>query len=178
VAPRAALVRLVADENGAILVDKRGKLPGRGVWILPTAATLTLAESRPGVLAKALDIPKCTTNGLKEQIRALLLERVLDLLSLAARAGLIASGEYQLAAATSPSAQTTPPALLAALDASPQTVASARARCPDAIFLTLPLDKEQLGHRIGKGPRAVIALRPGSVTSSLLQQLPRLEELR
>ena len=164
----------MATEDGTVLVDRSNKLPGRGVWVLPTRANLQLIESRPAILAKAIGIPTCTTTGILEQTRVMLMARVLDLLSLAARAGLAASGELQVEEAIHAGT----PALIAASDASPQTIARVKTQAPHARFLSLPLDKDALGHKIGKGPRAIIALRPGSVTRSLVEQLPLLEELR
>jgi predicted RNA-binding protein YlxR (DUF448 family) len=50
------LVRIVRSPAGELLVDLRGKAPGRGAYLDPDRACLERGL-REGVLAKALEIP-------------------------------------------------------------------------------------------------------------------------
>ena len=169
------LVHLVAGPDGVIEVDRSGKLAGRGVWLLPQRKVVEQAEARPAQIARALKLDTCQTAGLRERIYQATLARVLDLLSLAARAGLVASGADQLEGALRAGEVL---ALVLACDASAQTTDKIQSIQPDVFCVTLPLTREALGARVGKGPRAALGFRPGSVTRAMLKQLPRLAELR
>ena len=45
-APRAQLLRVVASTDGDLVVDSRARMPGRGAWIHPDPACVSLAERR------------------------------------------------------------------------------------------------------------------------------------
>lgn len=49
---RGQLIRLVRGEDGTVLVDRRGRLPGRGAYLCPSEACLETALKR-GRLAHA-----------------------------------------------------------------------------------------------------------------------------
>jgi ribosomal protein L7Ae-like RNA K-turn-binding protein len=63
-------------------------------------------------------------------------------------------------------------ALLVASDASAGSVADIKGARDIPVYI-LPLDREALGRRIGKGDRAVIALRRGGPATDLLKWLQR-----
>ncbi|MDM7856107.1 YlxR family protein [Cellulomonas sp. MW4] len=44
--PRSALLRVVADAAGVLVVDERRRMPGRGAWLHPDPGCLDLAERR------------------------------------------------------------------------------------------------------------------------------------
>lgn len=173
--PPEEMIHLVAGPDGVLEVDRSGKLQGRGVWVLPLRKVVEQAEARPAQVARALKLENCSTEGLRQRIYEATQARVLDLLSLAARAGLVASGADQLEGALRAGEVV---ALLIACDASEMTVQKIRGLQPDILCVTMPLDREVLGAKVGKGPRAALGLRHGSVTRALLKQLPRLAELR
>lgn len=175
--PQRALLRVVEVE-GRALVDRSGKAPGRGAWVKPERAALEQLVAKPGMLGRALELENAgaiDTHDLLEQARAVTDAAVLDLLSLAARSGCLASGGDSATAAVRAGEAL---ALLAAADASAQSVASARGDRPELPVFVLALDREALGHRIGKGPRAVVALKRGGPAQALLDQLRRTEALR
>ena len=167
------LVHLVAMEDGSIAVDRAGKLDGRGAWVRADRDTLLALEKRSSPLARALKA-EVRTDGLLDRVRAANLAQVLDLLSLASRAGRLASGSDQAETAAKAGEIV---AFIVASDASPKSVEAATAARGLPVY-PLPLDREALGLRIGKGPRAVVGLRPGGPTSSLVEQLRRMALLR
>lgn len=166
------LVRVLAGPDGVVEVDYRAKLGGRGAWLLPRRDVIETAEAKPAILRRALHAEGARTEGLLERVRAANLRAVLDSLSLASRAGCIASGGEQVDSTVRAGDAI---ALVVATDASPKSVPEARPNLP---ILTAPLDREALGQRIGKGPRAVLALRGSSVTRTLVRELHRMQELR
>jgi hypothetical protein len=173
--PADVLVHVVAGPEGAAEVDYGARLDGRGAWLLPRRDVLAQAEARPGILARALDVEGLRTEGLLARVREANLARVLDFLSLAARSGCIASGAEQVSGAI---AGGNILAFVAASDASERSVGAARREAPETPLFTMPLDKETLGRRVGKGPRALLCIRPGGPTAALLRELRRMEELR
>lgn len=168
------LLRLVVSPEGTVEVEARGKLPGRGAWIQATRETLALAEARPAVVRRALDAPEAQIHDLPGRALALTERAVLDLLSLAARAGLLITGADAVEDARKRAAVV---AILFASDTSSSTESGVRGDSAVPSW-RLPWDANSLGARIGKGARAVLGLRSGSVAPELLRQLRRMEKLR
>ena len=176
--PPEALLRIVALPDGTVVVDRAGKLPGRGAWLKPERASFEAIQKKPGLLGRALKLDglgPAAVAGLLDEARQATWAHALDLLSLSARSGCLSSGADQAHAAVSSGSAL---ALLVADDASPQSVSAALGRHTDVPVFRLPLDRETLGYRIGKGPRAALAIRTGGPTRALLDQLRRLEALR
>ncbi len=169
----ADLVHLVALEDQSVAVDRSGKLEGRGAWVRADKETLLALEKRGSPLARALKTD-IRTEGLLDRVRASNLAYILDLLSLASRAGRLASGSDQAETAAKAGEIV---AFIVASDASAKSVEAATATRGLPVY-ALPLDREALGLRIGKGPRAVVGLRPGGPTSPLVEQLRRMALLR
>lgn len=172
----AGLVRMVLGPDGRVEVDYWGKLGGRGTWLTPRREVIEQAEAKPGIVARALQVEGgCDTSGLLDRVRAANLRAVGELLSLSARAGALASGAEQVQDAVR-AGQTL--GLLVASDASPQSVAAAVGARKDLQVWTVEWDRETLGRRIGKGPRAIVALRPSGPARALADQLRRMQDLR
>jgi predicted RNA-binding protein YlxR (DUF448 family) len=173
-APPGALVRVLVGPDGRVEVDYHAKLGGRGAWLLPRRDVIATAEAKPGLLARVLEVEVCDTTGLLERVQAANLRAVGELLSLSARAGALASGAEQVESAVRAGDAL---GLLVACDASPQSVEAARGSSTIPLW-TAPWDRDALGHRIGKGPRAIIALRAAAPSRALVDQLRRMQELR
>ncbi len=172
--PPDALVRVVLGPDGTVEVDYRARLGGRGAWLLPRRDVIATAEAKPGLLARMLHVETCNTAGLLDRVRAANERTVGELLSLSARSGALASGGDQ---ATSAVRAGDALGLAVASDAAQTSIDAARGD-RDLTVWTLPWDREALGHRIGKGPRAIVALRVAVVTRALAEQLRRMQDLR
>ena len=168
------LLHLVPLPDGTLAFDRTGKLDGRGAWVTADRATIEGLEARPGPLRRALE-REVRVHGLLEAARAANQAHLLDLLSLAARAGRLSSGAEQVDASAR-SGQLV--GLLLASDASPKSVEAARKHAVEVPVWVLSLDREALGLRIGKGPRAVVGVRPGGPAAALVEQLRRMALLR
>ncbi|MED5370437.1 MAG: DUF448 domain-containing protein [Myxococcota bacterium] len=171
---RRGLVRLVRAPDGRVFCDYRGRLKGRGAWVTPTTDALERLQKSPGILFRPLN-GRCDTTGLLEQVRLANAKAVEDLLSIAARAGLLQGGKDGVRGAISSGKAR---GVLLASDASPRLVEDLRRRAGELPVAQLPMDREALGQRIGKGPRAALAVLAGKPASALLLELRRYEGLR
>jgi len=173
--PPERMVHLVAGLDGFVEIDRSGKLDGRGAWVFPHLSHLNTLESKPQILAKALKAPGIKVEGLRPRVLAAAWARVLELLSLAARAGQVAGGAEQLTEALKAGQLRL---VLLASDTSEESIAKIKSSSGSIPCVKMELDKEALGARVGKGPRAALGLRAGSLSRAIAEQLPRIEELR
>ena len=91
VQPKHGLIRFVIGPEGQIAPDLAEKLPGRGIWVAADRAALEKAANK-GLFARAAKQPVQVPEGLVEQVEALLVRRVIDLISLARKGGRAVSG--------------------------------------------------------------------------------------
>ena len=174
--PPARFVRVLLGPDGRVEIDYHAKLGGRGAWLTPRRDVFEAVEAKPGILLRALQIEGiCDTSGLLERVRALNLRSVGDLLSLSSRAGALASGAEQVAGAVRAKEVI---GLVVASDASPASLHAALGSLAEIPVWTVPWDRESLGQRIGKGPRAIVGLRATAATRALAEQLRRMHDLR
>lgn len=168
------LVRLVVAPDGQVVVDLRGRLPGRGAWLHPRAACVEALEKRAGVLKKLLRAPEVDASGLRDRLRDAVIRAALDGLSLAAASGSVVGGHDVLLREISAGRVA---AVIVASDASERTVKDLRAAAPELGFIGLPLDREALGRRVGRGARAALGVVPTRGSEHLRTQLRRLADL-
>lgn len=168
-----ALVRLFVGPDGLAHVDWHGRWKGRGAWLTCTRAAFDELRRKPGLLQRALDSAPLDASGLLDEARAANQTAIADLLALCARAGALVSGADALAG----TAPTSLMALVVASDAAEGSATSAQTQFPDVPSFRLTMDRETLGHRIGKGPRAVVGLRGASPSRALLRELRRAHDL-
>ena len=87
----ALLLRFVAAPDGKVVPDLAGKLPGRGVWLTATRATV-LQGIRQKVFARHLKREVTADDKLADLVGDLMLKRVLETLALSNKAGLAICG--------------------------------------------------------------------------------------
>lgn len=170
----ASLVRIVVGPDGEAGVDYRAKLKGRGAWLSVRRETIEEAERKPALLRRALEAPTLDTAGLLERVRAANLAAVLDFLSLCARAGALVGGADALGRLRPEQVV----AYVTASDSSQASLENVTKVLVDVPAFALPLDKDTLGARVGKGPRVAIAVRDASPSRALLVELRRMLALR
>jgi predicted RNA-binding protein YlxR (DUF448 family) len=189
-APRDALVRLVAGPDGQVVVDLRGRLPGRGVWILPDPSVLAALPRRAPALARQLGVAALDADAVVESLRGAVLRALRLALTQAAAGGLVVLGHDALVGALRAGRVAS---VAVASDAAPRTVRSLRAAAeasdrtgagapgggteggPDVVvgFVTLPWDADALGAALGRGSLAaggILRARPNRWAASLLRQ--------
>jgi predicted RNA-binding protein YlxR (DUF448 family) len=172
-AARDALIRLVSDPDGALVIDLRGRLPGRGAWVHPTRACVSAVERDPKLASRTL---KTRVSGpdLEQQLHDAVLRAVLDGLSLAARAGALVGGHDAIEIAVGAGKVSE---VVLANDAAERTVRDLERIAGDRPITRLPIDREALGARVGQPPRAALGLVPLPAFADLRTQLRRLRSL-
>jgi len=108
VLPEGKIIRFVVAPDGAITPDLAARLPGRGIWVGATRATLTAAASK-NLFAKAARANVRVGDDLAARVEALLVERMQFDLGMARRAGQIFLGFDTVLRALQ---SDTPPALM------------------------------------------------------------------
>lgn len=169
--PTDELVRLaVHPVDGRLVIDAKGRLPGRGAWVHPTNACVERLMKHPGMLRRSFEtVPD--VSGLKHAIVESTLRLLGDGLSQAAASGALVGGFDLLAAALR---EHQIRAVLVASDAAERTQRELRAIAPDVSFVPVPWNREELGYRIGKGSRAALGVKSSRSSAHLLRQLHRL----
>lgn len=84
--PKAGLIRFVVGPDQVVVPDIAGKLPGRGIWVEASAPALDVAV-RKGLFSRAAKARVTAPSDLAEMVATLLAKRVVDLMSLARKAG-------------------------------------------------------------------------------------------
>ena len=85
--------------DGAVVPDLKRKLPGRGVWVTATPATLSATRSTRKVFARGFKRDVRVAPDLVEQTERLLERAALDALAIAGKAGRVATGFAKVEAA-------------------------------------------------------------------------------
>ena len=86
VQPRSGLIRFVLDPDGVVVPDLLGKLPGRGVYVAADRAALETTVKK-ALFSRGFKQPAKAAPELIDQIDAMLIRRVTDLISLARKSG-------------------------------------------------------------------------------------------
>ena len=168
--PRRALIRVVRSPDGSVVVDERGKLPGRGAYLCARRECLERAR-KSGALARALRtaVPESCYAELERRIEEEgtahadpeeRLHELCSLLGLSRRAGMVLVGSDSVQSQCGRG----PLLILTAADCSAsvrefaerQTASGARAHT----HIHAPLSVERLSLALGTGRVQVIAL-PG-----------------
>jgi predicted RNA-binding protein YlxR (DUF448 family) len=89
--PKTALLRFVLSPDGKVVVDIKGNLPGRGMWLKPEHAVLIEACKR-NLFAKAAKRRVTVDSTLPDVVERLLRERALAYLTRAQLAGELVTG--------------------------------------------------------------------------------------
>ncbi|QYZ69654.1 RNA-binding protein [Neotabrizicola shimadae] len=84
--PKAGLIRFVIGPDGMVVPDVLGRLPGRGIWVSADRAAIEKAAAK-GLFARAARQPVKAPEGLTDLVEDILARRVVDLVSMARKAG-------------------------------------------------------------------------------------------
>ena len=86
VQPKPGLVRFVVAPDGTIFPDLAEKLPGRGIWVTADRAVIEKAAAK-GMFARAARAQVRVPDNLADMVEEGLAHRVVELISLARKAG-------------------------------------------------------------------------------------------
>lgn len=166
--PVARLVRFVVGPENTLVPDVGAGLPGRGLWLSAERAMIETAVSKR-MFAKAARGNVTVAADLADTVADLLKRRCLNHLGLARRAGLVAAGAEKVRAqiATGRTA-----ALFEAADGSPQERRKFVALAPHVPVVNVFTGAE-LGAALGRDAAVHVALLPGRLTTTLLEDAAR-----
>ncbi|MCA9494451.1 MAG: DUF448 domain-containing protein [Myxococcales bacterium] len=170
-ASRDELIRLVQHpDDGSVVVDLRATLPGRGAWVHPTSQCVDKVEQQPSLLSRAFK-GQVRAPGLADGLRAAVLHALQDGLSLAAAGGGLVGGHDAIVQALQGGEIEI---LILAEDAAERTVRDLLRAAPEGmVAVTVPMDRDALGSRVGSAPRAAVGVRQAGSTVHLRRQLRR-----
>lgn len=84
--PKAGLIRFCLGPEGQIVPDVMGKLPGRGIHVSADRAAIEKAVKK-NLFSRAARQPVKVADGLADLVETLVLQRTIELLSMARKAG-------------------------------------------------------------------------------------------
>ena len=171
--PKAGLIRFVADPEGQIVADLLEKLPGRGVWVSADKAALGKAINK-GLFARGAKRAVIVPDGLLEQVEAGLVRRVIDLISMARKAGKAVAG-YEKVKGWLLSEQAA--VLLQASDGSERGKSKLRPPGGHDAFIGV-LTAREMGLAFGRENVIHGALAAGGLTQRVVEEAARLSGLR
>lgn len=168
-------MRFVLSSDGEVLVDYRGKLPGRGAYTCLDPQCIKMAVGKKQFVrafkTPSLEICSATLiQSLKDQI----LGRVLNLLGMARKSSNAVSGSNAVLAALSGSERLF--LVFVATDISEDIGAKIEKK---AAVRSVPcfryFEKEEMGQLMGRSERSVIAIRNELLADSIRDELRRLD---
>ncbi|WP_187426635.1 DUF448 domain-containing protein [Geothermobacter ehrlichii] len=167
------LIRLVAAPDDRLLVDYRGRLPGRGAYVCPNGECIARAVV-PGRLSRAFrrEGIRADAQDLREQLAGQIRDKISSLLGMARKAGQVVVGSNLV---TDSLARGNDLALVViARDISPGIREKVeRKRGEVGFFYPDWLAKADIGRILGRAECSVMGIRPGSVADALSRELSR-----
>ena len=181
VRPVDELIRFVVGPDGNVVPDLKRKLPGRGVWVTGTRATLAEAVRRKA-FARGFKREVSVAADFVNATERLLVRSALDALAIAGKAGQVPSGFAKVEAAV---AHERIAGLIHAADAAPDGVrkigsALRRRFGADAekIVVIAAFTSEQLDLALGRANVVHAALLAGAASETSIERSVRLSRFR
>lgn len=171
------LVRYVLSPQGAVLVDYRHKLPGRGAYTcLDRRCIESAVKRRQFDRAFRGGMRDMDAAALGDAVREQIRERILNLLGMARKSSNVVSGSNLVM--ESLGGRSGLALVLVADDVSAAIGEKVAARAATAGIPCFRLfDKGMLGQILGKGERSVAALKSGLLAESVKTELSRYENI-
>lgn len=173
VAPKAGLIRFVVGPEAMVVPDILARLPGRGIYVSSDRAAITKAAAK-GLFSRAARTPVKSPDGLADLVEALMLRRVIDLVSLARKAGDAVMG-YEKVKDWLAKGQAR--VLLQASDGSERGKTKLRAPDGEDTFIGC-LTAGEMGLAFGRERAIHAALAAGGLTTRVVEEAARLTGLR
>jgi predicted RNA-binding protein YlxR (DUF448 family) len=171
------LLRYVLSPAGEMLVDYRGRLPGRGAYTCLNLECLRTAVQRRQ-FQRVFKSPNLAieVDRLTRELLGAIETKIVNLLGMAKKSGMTMSGGRLVLDALAVPGQLA--VVMLADDVSAgigdKLAGSAAAR---GIPCWRLLDKERLGRMLGKGERSVVALKSGALAESVKAEMLRYKQI-
>lgn len=172
VQPSAGLVRFVVSPDDMVVPDVAGKLPGRGIWVTADRASMDLAVSK-GHFARAARKQVTVPDGLTDIVEGAIARRLIDLLSMARKAGDAIAGYEKVKSALE---KEQVKLLLQASDGSER--GKGKLNTPrNGRWLGL-MTSSELGLAFGRHTVIHAAIRSGGLSARVIEEAQRLKGMR
>ena len=171
--PKGGLIRFVAGPDGMVVPDVLGRLPGRGFYVVADRAALEKAAAK-GLFARAARQPVKAPLGLADQIEGQLVRRVVELISLARKAGLGVTGYEKVKDWL---VKGTATVLIQASDGSERGKSKLRPPEKTGLFIGC-LTAQEIGLAFGREHAIHGALAAGGLSDRVVEEAARLAGLR
>lgn len=173
VQPKAGLIRFCLGPDGMVVPDILARLPGRGFYVSADRAMIDKAAAK-ALFSRAARHPVKSPDGLADLVEALLLRRVIELISLARKASGAVMG-YEKVKEWLASGKAV--LLIQAADGSERGKTKLRAPEGEGRFIGF-LTAQELGLAFGRERAIHAALAAGGLTSRVVEDAARLWGLR
>jgi len=173
VSPKAGLIRFVIGPEAQVVPDVAAKLPGRGLYVSADRALIARAATK-GLFARAARQPVKAPPDLADMVEALVTRRVLDLLSMARKAGDAVTG-YEKVKEWLEKGQAR--VLIQAADGSERGKTKLRAPEGENTLISC-LTAGEIGLAFGRERAIHAALAAGGLTTRVVEEAARLAGLR
>ena len=173
VSPKAGLIRFVIGPEAQVVPDVAAKLPGRGLYVSADRALIARAAAK-GLFARAARQPVKAPPDLADMVEALVTRRVLDLLSMARKAGDAVTG-YEKVKEWLEKGQAR--VLIQAADGSERGKTKLRAPEGENTLISC-LTAGEIGLAFGRERAIPAALAAGGLTTRVVEEAARLAGLR
>lgn len=171
--PKAGLIRFVVGPDDTVVPDITERLPGRGIWVLASASAVEKA-ARKGLFSRAARRSVKADPDLAKRVEERLAARVIELLSLARKAGEAVAGMEKVKALLEAG---TAVCLLQAADGSAREKAQLRAPEGDDTYFA-ELTAAELGLAFGRDRVIHAALISGGLGRLVRYESARLAGMR
>ena len=171
--PAAGLIRFVAAPDGSIAADLAGRLPGRGIWVSADRAALERAVAK-NLFARAARARVSVPPDLPARVEDALARRVIELVSLARKAGQAVAGFEQV---KSRLADGSAAVLIQAADGSERGKSKLRPPEGGNTHITC-LTASEIGLAFGREHVIHAALMTGGLTTRVVEEAARLSGVR
>jgi predicted RNA-binding protein YlxR (DUF448 family)/ribosomal protein L30E len=175
---QARLIRFVRSPEGEVLVDLKGRLPGRGAYLCNNRSCIEDALRRKQFdRAFRRDCRPITADQLSNVIAREILIRLASLLGMARKSAKFYAGSNAVLDALG---RRKPLAVvILARDISPQIGEKVRNRAALQKIVTTELfDKLELGRILGRAERSVVGLPDGKLADAFLDDLRRYQDIQ
>lgn len=174
---RNDLLRFVLAPQGLLLVDYKGRLPGRGAYTCLNRDCIAEAvRRRQFARTFKQEISSVAEDSIATELRRQIQERICGLIGMARKSHQLLSGSSLVLDRLSASASLA--FVIIASDVSDGIGEKVTGR---ALYHSVPLyrmfEKEFLGRLLGTGQRSVLALLPGSLAAAIRVELERYQRI-
>jgi len=173
VQPKAGLIRFCLGPDDLVVPDIMGRLPGRGFYVTAERAAIDKAAKK-GLFARAARQPVKVPDDLADLVEALMLRRVIDLISMARKASGAVMGYEKVKDWLQKDKVRV---LIQASNGSERGKTKLRAPDGDNSFIGF-LSAEEMGLAFGRERAIHAALAAGGLTTRVVEEAARLSGLR